>query len=630
MANRYNQISNGNSETHFSKALMGTVECSRMTVSPQHLTTFNAGDIVPIYCQEILPDEVVNLNLDFVIRQTTLLTPTMGSMTADFYAFFVPNRVVNQSWKAVQGENLSGSWTANSVTLAPLFSPNDESFGSTTSITSVSVPVGSLADYYGFPTQQPIPRKLLEQCHDLKFRGYNMIYNEYFRDQNYQPPIPFSTLNVYEGYFSNPDFSGTIGLNGGSSVALRAADVSDGSYPVGAIVNSLYGDGGSPSISGSGTSLIPGRNGYNRLKALNPPLKANKLHDYFTSVLPQPQKSASVFTPVTGVISSNIPISTSNTRLLTGPHNPLLFSSAVDGGSLNLQGIGFDGDTLSTFTGGSGDSDQSVYPTNLILPANTVIDGLELSINDLRIASAIQQSYEVLARGGSRYRELVKSFFGIEADDPYKDIPQLLGHFRRELDLYQTAQTSPSESGSTPQGNLAAFGYTSNGGHLVSQRFLEHGYLHVFVVVRHKNIYSSYFGRDNFRLSFLDFYNPTLANISNQPVYTREINPFSTSSNDVFGYQEAWAEYRYEPDRVSGYMRPGVPSSLAVWNYADDADTSLVISTGDWLKSNSQQVLDRTLATTSAVAPQLKGQFKFTIDKTLPMPTYSVPGMDII
>lgn len=608
MSNRYNQISNGNSQVHFSQAMFGEVESSRMVARPEHLTTFNAGDLVPIYCREILPDESISMNLDFVLRQTTLLTPTMGNMHVDIYAFFVPNRIVNSSWKAVEGENYNGSWTANSVSLAPLVNPNVD--------TSIQIPVGSVADYYGFPTQQPIPASVLSLCHDLKFRGYVMIWNEWFRDQNYQPPIPISYLNVYQGFLDNS--SSPIGLDGGSTVTVSANTKGDGSFGAGSIAHELYGNNSGNQFT------VPPKPAINSFRATMPPLKCNKLHDYFTSVLPSPQKSSSsVFAPVTGSIG-NVPVVVGSDHFMGGVVK--LFNSFNN----NLNGV-------LSINGGD------LYANNL-LPSGTLtnvdssnlvtddlsVSGLALSVDDIRMASAIQQVYETLARGGSRYREIVSSFFGIEVDDPFGDIPKCLGHISRDLDLYQTAQTAASESGSTPQGNLAAFGYTSSSGKLFEHRFIEHGYLHIFAVVRHRNIYPSFMARDNFRLNMLDFYTPPLSNISEQPLYTREINPFASSPNDAFGYQEAWAEYRYEPDQVSGYMRPGISQSLALWNYADDFDSGLQIADGAWLKSNSQSVLDRTLAVTSSVAPQIKAQFKFIVDKTLPMPTYSVPGMDII
>lgn len=636
MSKNYNQMSTADN-IRFTHALFSEAEHSTMLATPVHLTTFNAGDIVPIYCNEILPDEDVEFDLDAVIRQTTLLTPTMGNMHVDIYAFFVPNRVVNQSWKAVQGENLSGSWTAPQVSLAPLLSGTDD---------AVTVPVGSVADYYGFPTQSAIPANVLELCHDLKFRGYVMIWNEFFRDQNYQPPIPMSTLNIYQGFMES---------NRNQRLALASADVSgvstlgssvrpDGSYPFGAVANALYGSGISPNTTSIGTAVLS-----THFNALGSPLKANKLHDYFTSVLPSPQKAqTSVFAPATGTISANVPqlfVTTLNSDL-TGPLNNALRWKNINGNQLSstsgYRGLGMSvtaGNLVSGSTNladgaTAGNGYAQVAPSNLGTIATSIsgiATGIGISVDDLRMAAAIQQVYEIQARGGSRYREIVQSFFGITADNPYSDIPTCLGHISRDLDLFQTAQTSASESGSTPQGNLSAFGYTSTSGSLFKSKFLEHGYLHVFAVVRHRNVYPSMLDRDNFRLNMLDFYLPPLANISEQPVYSYQINPFGLDAADnVFGYQEPWAEYRYEPDKVSGYMRPGIDNSLSLWNYADNFDSGLTTATGAWLRSNSQEVLDRTLAVTSSVAPQFKAHFKFYVKKTLPMPTYSVPGMDII
>lgn len=611
MSNLYKQISNFGTESHFSAAVTGELAFSRMTSTPQHLTTFNAGDIVPLYCLEVLPHDTISMSSDFVVRQTTVLTPTMGSMEIDIYAFFVPNRVVNESWKSVMGENVNGSWTAPEITLAPLFDPQISP-----SVSTVQVPVGSVADYYGFPTQQPLPVTVLSQCHDLKFRGYVEIYNEYFRDQNYQPPIPYSKLNVYEDFLHlSSDY--TLGR-------ITTAMDQDDSYGSGALGQAIYGN-----MDSVGTSTIRVNNS-SSFNILAVPLKANKLHDQFTSVLPTPQKGSDILVPLAGMA----PVVTSDVNVFNSV-DPLRWrfldgTAPITAGAYNLvTTVPPSSGNLSASTNLgslSQTSNESLVPANLWADLNAVPS---VTIAELRTAAAVQQVYEQLARSGSRYREYIRAFFGLEVDNPYKDIPTYLGHIRRNLDLYQTAQTSSSVEGSTAQGNLAAFGYTANGGNLFTTTFLEHGYIHILGVVRHKNVYSSFMARDNFRLNMLDWYQPPLANISEQPVYTREINPFYTKSDQVFGYQEPWYEYRYDPDYVSGYLRPGVENSLSLWTYADDFDSALAISTGKWLQSNSREVLDRTLAITSSLAPQLKGQFKFVIDKERPMPTYSVPGLDI-
>ena len=196
MATRYNQGVSVSS-TRFTKAPMGEIQFSKFYGQPTHTTTFNGGDLVPIYCSEVLPHDTWSMSVDEVIRQATLQVPTMDKSIIDIFAYFVPNRVVNKSWVNVMGENTSSSWTAEPVSLAPLV--DLDAAGRFDGVMQ-HIPVGSVADYYGFPTQQPIPIAVLESCHDLKFRGYLEIYNNYFRDQNYQPPVPYSKLNVYNGF----------------------------------------------------------------------------------------------------------------------------------------------------------------------------------------------------------------------------------------------------------------------------------------------------------------------------------------------------------------------------------------------------------------------------------------------
>lgn len=645
MSQRYQQNPVSSSETRFSAAPVGEIEFSRLTSTPTDITTFDAGDIVPVRAIEMLPHETISLDISFVIRPLAVRTPTMGQMHVDVFAFFVSNREVNESWVNVMKENTSGEWIAPDVELVPLYTTRSGA-------KSVQIPIGSVADHYGFPTQQAIPAAILQQMHDLKFRGYLEIYNDWFRDQNYQPPIPYSKLNVYEGFLEPAGTSVSLDAhaNVGGQISLYGSE-SDGSSPSGAVVKALYGEGAELGASSLG-SISPRASAWS---ALNRPLKANKCHDYFTSGLPSPHKGPTVQFNLAG----DVPVGFDTVAYQAGGGESVPFPS---GNSLRLlfnkNPVSTGGPTsvLASFGPSSSNASAQITATDTVNSAgNTspptsvvgwnVLGDVDLSsvsaidLAALRDGAAVMQVYEALSRGGSRYlSEFINTFFGIQTTDPFPDVPRKLGHIRRNLDLYQVAQTSESTENGTPQGTLAAFGYTANGGHLFTFTALEHGYVHILAVVRHQNVYASFLSKDNFRRSLFDFYMPQLANISEQPIYTREINPFASGAADledpaVFAYQEAWAEYRYDPSTVSGLMRPGISESLSIWNYADDFDSGLLISDGDWIKSNSSQVLSRTLATTndsSESNAQFKAQFVFRIEKELPMPTYSVPGLDIV
>lgn len=622
MSSKYKQPSIAGA-TRFSKSPMADVEFSRMIATPKVFTTFNAGDIVPIYCAEVLPHDTISMKIDFVTRlASAVIKPTMGNMQIDFFAYFVQNRVVNESWKNVQGENTSGYWAAPEVELAPLYSFNASS--------SVQVPVGSVADYYGFPTQEPILAQHLQQCNDLKFRGYIEIYNHYFRDQNYQPPIPYSKLNVYNGFMETVGSPINFTRKGYDNTVIDSEDKSDGTYPAGAVVKALFGEGSKP----IGLSTIGPR--LTAFSALGKPLKANKLHDAFTSGLPSPQKGPEVYFGVGDSAPVSIDTATAVTEFASGNSLKFKSSSGLSWDERNV--ISATVSPAGTYTlevgdaidSPSGENNDTFTGSNLVAVAD-LTRATGLTVSDLRTAVATQQVYEALARSGSRYLSTLRAFFEIEAESPFADIPVELGHIRRDLDLYQVAQTSASVEGNTAQGDLAAFGYTANSGDLFTRTFLEHGYIHIFAVVRHRNIYSTYLAPDNFRKSTLDFYLPQLANISEQPIRLATLNPFiEDDENKVMAYQEAWWEYRYEPDRVSGEFRTGLQNGLDIWTYADPYDRGFTVVNGEWLKSNSQEVLDRTLAVTSAVANQFIGMFAFEVDKQRPMPTYSVPGLDTI
>lgn len=608
--------------TRFSKGVVPDIDFSKMNVAPKKFTTLNAGDIVPIKCIEVLPHETRSESVNFVIRQNTAIVPTMGDMLIDIIAVWIPNRIINESWVNVMGENTSGMWTAPEVELAPLGYVDRD----------YEIPVMSVADYYGIPTQGRLSGIEASQMHDLPIRGYLEAYNQLFRSESYMPPVPYSKLNVFNGFLE--PVGTDIGLDTDSiplNIAKAENYVSDGSMAEGAVLKGLYGEGFSSTKFVSPGMTISGR--ATSFSALDRPLKACKYHDLFTSVTPSPQKGKDVVfgyadtAPVEINTTYNSTPFKSLAPLQLGPRS----YAGKNGDALQLYSVYDAGDWVvrGQLDSSSSTMDKSILASNLVGIAD-LSQATGISVNDLRLSAAIQQVYEALSQG-SRYREYVSNFFGLDTVDSFPDTPIVLGKIRRKLDLYQVAQTSASQEGGTPQGNLVAYGLTDNGGKLFTYTFLEHGYVHVFAIVRHHNIYTSGIGRHWFKRSQLDFYTPPLANIGNQPIYTREINAFTSNHGGVFGYQEPWYEHRQEQDECSGYMRTGIAESLGeAWTFADPYDSTLSFADAQWLKSNSQEVLDRTLAVTSAIQPQFNAVFEFVTEKELPMPTFSYPGLDVI
>lgn len=621
MAQRYKQGFNYAGATRFTEAPLSMVEYSSMTVDPTWYVPFNAGDIVPVFYEEVLPHSTFKFDLDYVIRQLSAsVRPTMGHMICDIYAFYCPNRVVNESWRNVTGENTSGMWSAPQIDLAPL---------SVRTSGTTQIPIDSIGDLLGFPTQRAIPNELFAQMNDLKARIYLECYNQYFRDQNYQPPINYSKLNVYQGFLEPVGTSISFNANGLQPYNMNPSDVADGSYYKGAVVKALLGEGGQPQV-GSTFSLQK----LTDFSLLGKPLKANKLHDAFTSVLPSPQKGAEVVFNVGSVAPVTLDVEEGVfNEFPSGQALQLKADSTLTSGNRTLR-IGDDG-TVCTSSSSDGSGAQAIWfkGTNLTATAD-LTEATGVTVNELRTAVATQQVLELLARGGSRYWSFLKSFFGVEADNPFPDIPTQIGHIRRTMDLYQVAQTSATTE--TPDGysnpaSLSAFGYSTKGGSMFTKTFIEHGYIMCFAVIRQRNVYTSYLAPDNFRRKTLDFYLPQLANIGEQPIRLSTLNPFASDSHEkVLGYQEAWYEYRYSPDRILGSLRTGIAGGLDVWHFGDEFDLSFNVVDGEWLKSNAQEVLDRTLYVTSEQAPQFIGQFNWKITKQLPMPVYGIPGLDTI
>lgn len=563
---------NRNVESHF--ALNPTrIDMSRSTFdrSSSVKTSFNVGDIVPFFLEEVLPGDTFNVRTSKVVRMQTLLTPMMDNLYLDSYYFFVPNRLVWNHWKEFNGENTESAWIPTTEYSVPQITSPSSGWS-----------VGTLADYFGLPTGVGGL-----SVSALPFRAYALVMNEWFRDQNLQDPLVVPV-----------DDATVVGVNTGNFVTDCAK-------------------GGLPYI-------------------------AAKYHDYFTSCLPSPQKGPDVTLSVAS--QGDLPVVTKG-DIIAGSVFPKQSSSYPYPYNLSLQswnssswvdqsaryplvlepgGPASGGVYASTGSPSSGNM-NSVIPNNLwaVNSGNAIV----ATINQLRMAFQIQKLYERDARGGTRYIEVLKSHFGVTSPDARLQRPEYLGGNRVPININQVIQQSGTGAGAdTPQGTVVGMSQTTDSNHDFMKSFTEHGYIIGVMVARYDHTYQQGIERHWSRKTRFDYYWPVFANIGEQAVLNKEIFAQGTAKdNEVFGYQEAWSDYRYKPNRVTGEMRSAYEQSLDVWHLADDY-ASLPSLSDSWIREDKNTV-DRVLAVKSTVSDQLFADIYVSNRATRPMPMYSVPGL---
>lgn len=652
------------SNAYFSQSPSVKLSRSAIDRSHTHKTTFNNGDLIPIYSDEILPGDTVTMDLSSVVRMSTPIKPIMDNIIMDVYFFFIPNRLVWNHWKAFMGE-VSNSWTNNPTTYSvpqllapstdttravwykevditngqlasyktgiangtyigqPLFegiasSPYYKAVDSNTSWSASKkfykryrgFGPNSLAAYMGFPigcdadTLDESGNTVKIGMSSLPYRAYASVWNEFFRDQNYM-----ALCNVDESSDSN--------------VSGRDAQYGD-HWTGSAISGEDWGDQYTYT-----TDTVKGAKC----------LRVSRFHDYFSSALPKPQRGIAAQVPLS--FSGLAPVVTDGTqqswtgtraglrwKTLSGTYPGISTFNALS--VAKFDSTNFQTNLLDTISGSSLSSMPSVVPSNLYADVESVVSGG--TINDLRTAFQVQKFLETYARSGARYTEIIQGFFGVKNPDARLQRPEFLGYKRNYINVTQVLQTSSTDA-TTPQGNTAAYSLTTNKDSIFTKSFTEHGILLGLCCTRTSRSYQSGINKMWSRRKKYDYYWPQFAHLGEEPINNKEIFCYTGYNNTackeyskgVFGYQERYAEYRYFPDMITGDFSSYSPQSLDLWHFGDYYNDAVYCSQ-DWLFEGPENV-DRTLAVTSSLSHQFIADFYFKAKYVRPMPLYSVPGL---
>lgn len=554
---------NRNNERHFNQIPEMKASRTRFNRDQTILTTFDSGKLIPFYVDEVLPGDTFNVDTAAIIRMTTPKYPVFDDAFIDFYYFYCPNRILWDDFKQFMGEVENTPWMPTKNYTVPQIVVKGTA--------AEGLPKeNSILDYMGVPTK--INATFLINA--LPIRAYVMIWNEFFRDENVDNAATWKSTSENVEY-QDTDDEGNLEEN--LQRAIR------------------------------GGRCLP----------------VNKFHDYFTSCLPYPQRGPTVTVPMTG----NAPLRVGD---INGNEIPSLEEGRgpelVVGVSQNQNTPGSLVYTKPTDLIGrkvmrfSGEHNGIVGAAGFLYTDLSEVEAT--TINELRKAIAVQQYYEALARGGSRYREQVQALWNVTISDKTVQIPEYLGGGRYHVNINQIVQTADNDK--TPLGETGAMSVTPINESSFTKSFEEHGFVIGVCCVRHNRSYQQGLERFWSRTDRLDYYVPQFANLGEQPVKKKEIMLTGTAKDEeTFGYQEAWADYRMKPNRVSGLMRSNATGTLDFWHYADNYKNVPTLSQ-EWMEEGKTEIA-RTLVVQNE--PQFFGAIRIANKTTRRMPLYSVPGL---
>lgn len=560
-----------NRETQYSFAALPETEIgrSKFNRSFNHATTFNNGDLVPIFCDHVMPGDTVNLSASSVIRMLTPLTPVMDSLYADIFFFYVPYRLIWANFKYFLGENQQ-PWTQTTDYRFPSILIGN----ATSADTSKKVEVGSLANYLGIPLGLGvnINQKSAIKINHLPFRAYCQIYNDWFKSETTEKNLYVPTSDTQEMLWSKT-YTDSL-----------------------AFTSSNY-----PKRCSSGGSCA----------------KVNREFDYFSSCLPEPQKGPTVFLPLNGTAS----IKTQSFKP-SGQTN--YYGRDSDDIYVSLASTDPIGDNPHDYGSTASDFAVDAAYGKLVTDLSTATGA---TINAIRQAFAIQKFYERSARYGTRYGEVIQGHFNTTNPDIMIGRSEYLGGRRFPISINQVVAQGNTQDG-IPLGDTGGYSVTSDASEdIFTKSFTEWGIVMGLICTRTHRSYQQGINRFWFMDKLTDMYWPEFANIGEQAVLEKEIyaqdGDYIEENETVFGYQEAWAHYRYSPDMITGELSSTYTNSLDIWHYGDFYESAPTLNY-KWMEEPIDNV-QRTLAYQEG--HQFKGDFYFKATWTRPMPLYSVPGL---